>query len=1006
MSGRKAYSCTPCRTKKIKCDRRKVCGRCIRKSIECIWPENGVPLEDEIESPAGPVLSSPRNTPHHPHTFPPSIPPDPSYQSAAARPSVLPSIPSSSLAPVLSSHAPSHIHARPPLTSQVNLHTHPHHSQGHGHIPPSTSISIVTSATRTRTQSLPPPAAVSAAPMVDVPHTVVHAEQLDHSILNDPDPPGSSSDPSSPRTSDRAGGIGATDNATPVESHPGRLDGSDRDSRTRANGGHVNRASGSKSLAGKEDAETSRDYTFTQPMARERGEREGRVEASEREYGGAMRPLQDEGREAQRARRVDQDTPATAPGTAIITKAVDEGSTNREAVAAAAEGSTGAGGATSKSRRHRSYPFHLRGINGDGMVTDELMMALPPHSHADALLRVYLERVEWIHHPLHLPTFLAQYNKFWSMSPSHRCSTVHSRWLALLYIILCLGDHFGDENMSTDDTLEGQLLVACEDCLAHADFLDEPSTETIQTIICLNLYLNNKNRVNAARSLLGTAIKMAIAMGMSRIPDESVLYDPAGVIEREVGRRLWWSLVTQDAYTASNSGFTYLINLSHASTGLFANLDDDEIRPTGFHSPSKPLSETTTATYHILKIDFALVVRHFIDAINVNFPNASYEAIMELDLQFRQVYDSLPAPFRPDLPQPFELSYAGSKRYLVEQRIFMGITLHNRIMRLHRAYMVRGYEDPKYEYSTRVCLESAYALLDLVRQSPQTLCRWWVVLVQVWTGGLIISADLVRGARDERERRRQRDGVALAVSLLEPISRTSPVARRGLKVLRALLSRDSEVSQAQAQIQSHTQSQSQSQFQAQAQNQNQNQTQKNQGQIPRKRKHSHGEDGSEKKGGDGNAANKGEVDGGGVKDKGRSVHENEDTDRSEPSQLDLANTSLTDLEHLLRQAFPFANPSSSSLPSVSSFISPTATSANSPPTSGSASAPGLGSGPGPAPGASAGSGTGIGTGGVGMGSVSDGGMVSIPGTGMGPTTAATSDAAAEFWHSLFSMNSW
>lgn len=140
---------------------------------------------------------------------------------------------------------------------------------------------------------------------------------------------------------------------------------------------------------------------------------------------------------------------------------------------------------------------------------------------------------------------------------------------------------------------------------------------------------------------------------------------------------------------------------------------------------------------------------------------------MELDRQFRQVYDSLPAAFRPDLPQPFEFSYAGSKRYLVEQRIFMGITLHNRIMRLHRVYMVRGYDDPKYEYSTRVCLESAYALLDLVRQSPQTLCRWWVVLVQVWTGGLIISADLVRGAKDERERRRQRDGVALAVSLLE-----------------------------------------------------------------------------------------------------------------------------------------------------------------------------------------------------------------------------------------------
>lgn len=828
--------------------------------------------------------------------------------------------------------------------------------------------------------------------MVDVPHTVVHAEQLDHSILNDPDPTGPSSGSGSPRTSDRAGGTDVAE-----ESHPGRPGDSDRDSRGKANGVPVNQPSSSGSLAGKDTGETSRDYTFIQQRFRERGEREGRGEASNRDHGGATRSFQDQGGGTRRAGRVDRDTPAPAPGTAIIIKAADGGSTNHEAdTAAAAGGGTGTGGGTSKPRRHRSYPFHRGGMDGDGMVTDELMMALPPHSQADALLRVYLERVEWIHHPLHLPTFLAQYNKFWSMSPSHRRSTVHSRWLALLYIVLCLGDHFGDENMSTDDTLEGRLLVACEDCLAHADFLDEPSTETIQTIICLNLYLNNKNRVNAARSLLGTAIKMAIAMGMSRIPDESVLYDPAGVIEREVGRRLWWSLVTQDAYTASNSGFTYLINLSHASTGLFANLDDDEIRPTGFHSSSKPLSETTTATYHILKIDFSLVVRHFIDAINVDFPNASYEAIMELDLQFRQVYDSLPAPFRPDLPQPFELSYAGSKRYLVDQRIFMGITLHNRIMRLHRAYMVRGYEDPKYEYSTRVCLESAYALLDLVRQSPQTLCRWWVVLVQVWTGGLIISADLVRGARDERERRRQRDGVALAVSLLEPISRTSPVARRGLKVLRALLSRDSEVSQAQAQIQSQSQPRYQNQIQGQ-------------GQIPRKRKHSHEGDGSEERGGDGKAANKGEVDASGVRDKERSVHADEDTDRSEPSQLDLANTSLTDLEHLLRQAFPFTNPSSSSLPSVSSFVSPTAASANSAPTSGSASAPGSGSGPGPASGVSGGSGTGMGMGSgvrMGMGSVSDGGMVSNPGMGIGPTTAATSDPAAEFWQSLFSMNSW
>ncbi|RSH94213.1 hypothetical protein EHS25_004016 [Saitozyma podzolica] len=553
-AGRKAYSCIPCRSRKVKCDRHQVCGQCKRKAIACEWPPNGVPIESEVDAPADY--------------------PSPSSASFDPRPSSVagPSVPA------------------------------------------------------------------SPAQVVDIPHTVALAEQFDHSILND----------------------------------------------------------------------------ASEPMP----------------------------------------SPNPAPPTS----------------------------------RRRAYPFadvrrRAAGRAADGMVTDALMAALPGRAHADMLLRIYIERVEWIHHPLHLPTFLSQYNKFWAMETDRRKQTVHSRWLAMLFIVLCLGAHFGDHE---EDAEEEVFLEACEDSLSHSDFLNLPCTETIQTIICLNLYLNNKDRTSAARSLLGLAIKMAVSIGLSRIPDESSLTDGSGVIERELGRRLWWSLVSQDAYTASTSGFTYLVNLSHASTGRFANVDEEDIRGgSAYHS--RPLTETTAATFHIAKIDFALVVRNFIDAINVNFPNARYEDIMELDLRFRQVYERLPTALRPDLPQPFELSSAGSQRYLVEQRIFMGITLHNRIMRLHRAYMLQGYDDPRFEYSTKVCLDSAYALLDLVRQSRQTLCRWWVVLVHVWTSGLIISGDLVRGGQDEMKRQKQRDGVKLAISLLEPISRNSPVALRGVKVLKALL---------------------------------------------------------------------------------------------------------------------------------------------------------------------------------------------------------------------------
>jgi hypothetical protein len=61
--------------------------------------------------------------------------------------------------------------------------------------------------------------------------------------------------------------------------------------------------------------------------------------------------------------------------------------------------------------------------------------------------------VEWIHHPLHIPTFLSQYNSFYDTPPAEQPR--RPRWLALLYIVLSLGAHFGDEE---DVDLEEQLL--------------------------------------------------------------------------------------------------------------------------------------------------------------------------------------------------------------------------------------------------------------------------------------------------------------------------------------------------------------------------------------------------------------------------------------------------------------------------------------------------------------------------------------------------------------------
>ena len=214
---------------------------------------------------------------------------------------------------------------------------------------------------------------------------------------------------------------------------------------------------------------------------------------------------------------------------------------------------------------------------------------------------------------------------------------------------------------------------------------------------------------------------------------------------------------------------------------MFANLEDEDVCDGKPRPPGKHISQATAAAFQILKIDFALcqlfeqcrdcadtaVVRDFVDAINNDFPNALYSDVMVLDARFRQTHTSLPGYLRYDIARPFDPLSTTSKRYLHEQRLFMGITLHNRLLRLHRAYMARGYADPTYAHSTKTCLESAGLILDLVSQSRAILCRWWVVLVHVWTSGLVLAVDLVRIEHDEEKREVRVKGLKLALGLMQ-----------------------------------------------------------------------------------------------------------------------------------------------------------------------------------------------------------------------------------------------
>lgn len=130
----------------------------------------------------------------------------------------------------------------------------------------------------------------------------------------------------------------------------------------------------------------------------------------------------------------------------------------------------------------------------------------------------------------------------------------------------------------------------------------------------------------------------------------------------------------------------------------------------------------------------ASATRDYMDAINSSYPNPSIQQICQLDSAYREAYESLPPYLRQEIPQQMETHPSQTHRDLVWQRAFINLTMRNRIMRLHRGFMSRGYSDPEYLFSRVTCLESAKAYITLVLEL-QVLgfpgLKWWVVVVHL-----------------------------------------------------------------------------------------------------------------------------------------------------------------------------------------------------------------------------------------------------------------------------------
>lgn len=160
------------------------------------------------------------------------------------------------------------------------------------------------------------------------------------------------------------------------------------------------------------------------------------------------------------------------------------------------------------------------------------------------------------------------------------------------------------------------------------------------------------------------------------------------------------------------------------AVNLPSNVEDDMIGPHGEQHYAQPPNVPTGVTFLLYRIKVAQTFREMIDNVWDNggdMDNPPYDLVLAFDqkintagLEFDKIFstfvsgNSLRDRQNKEVPGSHVNSTRSNQLFLIQHK--MGrFGMHCRLSRLHRPYLIRGAQDPKYAYSRMVCLVRTYS---------------------------------------------------------------------------------------------------------------------------------------------------------------------------------------------------------------------------------------------------------------------------------------------------------
>ncbi|PTB67591.1 N-terminal binuclear Zn cluster-containing/DNA binding domain-containing protein [Trichoderma citrinoviride] len=325
---------------------------------------------------------------------------------------------------------------------------------------------------------------------------------------------------------------------------------------------------------------------------------------------------------------------------------------------------------------------------------------IPERELADVLVDNYLRTFEGVFRVVHIPTFRADYARFWEDShPSNESFAI------LLQLVMALGaalydDVFSLRPMATQWIFEAQMWLMMPPEKKRINM------EGIQ-IQCLLLLAKSTCNVGADMvwMMAGNLVRNAMFVGLHR--DPQYLGDLT-VYRAEMRRRLWATVLELNLQFSFEGGGSPLLSTAHYDTLPPANLNDDELtdeKDSARLTVKSPKVPTQTSVLRALVATIPLRM-NLITHVNSTKPGDHYEETLRLNSDLtkscRAVSETLlslqAAPHSPITP--FHV--------LVTE-----ILLYRCFHALHQPVIVKHLDDARFFFSRQMCLDSAMKITHI-----------------------------------------------------------------------------------------------------------------------------------------------------------------------------------------------------------------------------------------------------------------------------------------------------